>query len=71
MKFGVREITDVWFKARSEVKIGSQTFKKGQPIMHFDTCKTSSLESTVTTVYAQGGQGNPRLIGWDGEKLMA
>ena len=54
MKFGVREITDVWFKARSEVKIGSQTFKKGQPIMHFDTCKTSSLESTVTTVYAQG-----------------
>lgn len=70
MKFGVREITDVWFKARSEVKIGNQTFKKGQPIMHFDTCKTSSLESTVTTVYAQGGQGNPRLIGWDGEKVV-
>ena len=63
MKFGSREITDVWFKARSEVKIGNKVFKKGQPVIHFDTCKTSSLESAVTTVYAQGGRGNPRLIG--------
>lgn len=70
MKFGSREITDVYLKARSETKIGTKTFKKGQPIMHFDTCKTSSLESAVTTVYAQGGRGNPRLIGWDGEKTL-
>ena len=30
----------------------------------------SSLEGAATTVYAQGGQGNPRLIGWDGEKTL-
>ena len=32
MKFGVREICDVVFKAKDTVKIGKTTFKKGQPV---------------------------------------
>ena len=35
-----------------------------------DTAKTSSLEQATTTVYAQGGKGNNRLIAWEGEKTM-
>lgn len=69
-RFGIREICDVTFKPLTSVDIGNQHFDAGQPILRIDTAKTSSLESAVTTVYAQGGKGNPRLIGWDGEKTL-
>lgn len=70
MRFGVREICDVVFKPLAAVDIGNQHFDAMQPVLYLDTAKTSSLEGAATTVYAQGGQGNPRLIGWDGEKTI-
>lgn len=50
--------------------LGGQHFDAYQPILYFDTATTSTLEQAVTTVYAQGGKGYPRLIGWDGEKQV-
>ena len=70
MRFGVREICNVVFKAAAERTIGSKTFQKGEPVLYFDSLKTSSMEQAVTTVYAQGGRGNSRLIAWDGEKTL-
>ena len=70
MKFGVREICDVVFKAKSDVKIGKTIFRKGQPVLYIDTATTSTLEGASTTVYAQGGKGNTRLIAWEGEKTL-
>ena len=70
MKFGVREICDVTFKATDARTIGKTQFKKGQPVFMIDTAKTSTLEQATTTVYAQGGKGNSRLIAWEGEKTM-
>lgn len=70
MKFGVREICDVVFKAKSTVKIGNKLFKKGQPVLYIDTAKTSTTEGAATTVYATGGKGNTRLIAWEGEKTL-
>ena len=70
MKFGVREICDVVFKAKSDVKIGKTVFRKGQPVLYIDTATTSTLEGASTTVYAQGGRGNTRLIAWEGEKTL-
>ena len=70
MRFGVREICDVVFKPLTSVDIGNQHFDAGQPVLYLDTAKTSTLEGASTTVYAQGGKGNPRLIGWDGEKTI-
>lgn len=70
MKFGVREICDVVFKAKAETKIGTTTFKKGQPVLYIDSAKTSTIEGAATTVYAQGGKGNTRLIAWEGEKTL-
>jgi hypothetical protein len=71
MKFGVREITDVVFKATSaDQKLGSVTYGQYDPILFFDSAKTATLESTVATVYAQGGRGNPRLLAWDGDKVV-
>lgn len=70
MKFGVREICDVVFKAKSDVMIGSKTFKKGQPVLYIDSAKTSTIEGAAATVYANGGKGNARLIAWEGEKTL-
>ena len=70
MKFGVREICDVVFKAKSPVKIGTTNFQAGQPVLYIDTATTSTIEGAATTVYAQGGRGNSRLITWEGEKTL-
>lgn len=68
MKYGIREICDVVLRAKSAMKLGTKQFYKGEPVLYFDTLKTSSLEGSSTTVYAQGGRGNARLLAWDGEK---
>ena len=70
MKFGVREICNVVFRAKSNVKIGNKTFQTGQPVLYIDSAKTSTLEGAATTVYATGGRGNTRLIAWEGEKTL-
>lgn len=71
MKFGAREICDVVLKAVVDgQKVGDQVYKAGQPVMYFDSLKTSSMEQASTTVYAQGGKGNSRLISWDGDKTI-
>ena len=70
MLFGVREICNVVFKAKDTRKIGATEFHKGEPVIYFDSLKTSSFEQATTTVYAQGGRGNTRLIAWDGEKTL-
>lgn len=70
MKFGVREICDVVFKAKSATKIGSMPVVAGQPVLYIDSAKTSTLEGAATSVYAQGGRGNARLISWEGEKTL-
>lgn len=70
MKFGVRDIANVVFKAKATQTIGNSTFKRGQPVLYIDTATASSLEQATTTVYAQGGRGNSRLIAWEGEKQL-
>lgn len=70
MKFGVREICDVVLKAKSAMKVGNKIFYANEPVIYFDTLKTSSMEGTATTVYAQGGRGNARLVAWEGERTV-
>lgn len=70
MKFGSREICNVVFRTKAATRIGNQTFVKGQPVLYIDSAKTSTAEGAATTVYAQGGRGNTRLIAWEGEKTL-
>lgn len=70
MKFGVREICDVVLKAKANQKIGNKQFYKNEPVIYFDTLKTSSMEGAATTVYAQGGRGNTNLVAWEGERTV-
>jgi hypothetical protein len=68
MRFGVREIANVTFRPLAALDIGSQHFAKYQPCLYIDTATASNMEVATTTVYAQGGRGNARLIAWEGEK---
>ena len=68
MKFGVREVADITFKAKSNLTLGKETFEAGEPVIFFDSAKTSTMESSAATVYAQGGKGNARLLAWEGDK---
>ena len=70
MKFGVREICDVVFKAKAKQTLGNRTFYRDEPVIYFDSLKTSTLEGAATTVYAQGGRGNTRLVAWEGERTV-
>ena len=69
MKYGIREVCDVTFKAKNaNTKIGNKVFAKDEPVLYIETAKTSSLEGSADQVFARGGQGNPKLITWEGEK---
>ena len=70
MRFGVREICDVVLRAKARQQVGNKIFYKNEPVLYFDTLKTSSMEGASTTVYAQGGRGNARLIAWEGERTV-
>ena len=70
MKYGVREICDVVFKAKTNMMVGNKKFYKDEPVIYFDSLKTSTLEGAATTVYAQGGKGNPRLVAWEGDRTV-
>lgn len=70
MKFGVREICEVVLKAKAAMKVGNKIFYANEPVIYFDTLKTSSVEGQATTVYAQGGRGNARLVSWEGERTI-
>lgn len=70
MKFGSREVANVVFRAKNKMTLGSRTFYKDEPVLYFDTLKTSGLEGASTSVYATGGWGNPRLIAWEGDKTL-
>ena len=70
MKFGVREICDVVLRAKGTVKVGETTFSNDEPVIYFDSAKTSTVEGSATTVYATGGRGNNKLLAWEGEKAV-
>lgn len=58
-RYGIKEVADVTF-----YNIDSQG-RPTNPVLYLDSLKVSTVEQTAESVYAQGGKGNPRLIGWD------
>lgn len=70
MKYGVRDVVDVTLRAKGTMDLGSKRFYKNEPVLYFDSLTTSTLEGASTTVYAQGGKGNARLMAWEGERTV-
>ena len=64
VQYGIREVCDLAFYKIDEAG------GKGDMVFAIDSAKTSTLEGASTTVYAQGGKGNPRLVAWEGEKTL-
>jgi hypothetical protein len=64
MKYGIREVCDMDF-----YKYGA-TGPSEEISFTIDSAKTSTLEGASTTVYAQGGRGNSRLMAWEGERTI-
>ena len=53
-RYGVREICNVTFRDTAHMELGGKRFFKGEPVLFFNSLKTSSLEGAATTVYATG-----------------
>ena len=70
MKFGVREICDVVLKAKANQKVGNKIFYKNEPVIYFDTLKTSTLSQSSEVVDARGGKGNVKILSWDTNKEL-
>lgn len=58
MRYGSREIMNVVLK----------DIKTGEPVVYLESLTSSSIELVGSTVYARGGKGHPKLIGWDAER---
>lgn len=71
MKWTIREAIDVYFKAKSVFKLGARTIRAGEPVLIFDTVKTSTLEVGADISYVTGGRGNARLLAFEGDKTLA
>ena len=59
-RYGIKEVADVTF-----YEIDKNTGGPAAPVLYLDTLKVSTIEQTAESVYAQGGKGNAKLIGWD------
>ncbi len=70
MKFAIREAVDVFFKAKATLKLGARTIRAGEPVLIFDSVKTSSLEGSAAITYVTGGRGNARLLSYEGDKAL-
>lgn len=70
MKWAIREAIDVYFKAKSVFKLGARTLRAGEPVLIFDTVKTSTLEVAAEMSYVTGGRGNSRILSFEGDKTL-
>lgn len=56
------------FAIRDAGKATFYSLQSGKAIVTLDTLKTSGVETTGETVYAQGGYGNARLVGFSSNR---
>jgi len=59
-RYGIKEVANLTFYS-----IDANTGRPRTPVLYIDTAKVTTVESTAETTYAQGGQGNGRLLAWD------
>jgi len=70
MKWAIREAVDVYFKAKTQYKLGSKTFRAGEPMLIFDSVQTATYEIASEVSYVTGGRGNARLLSFEGDKTL-
>lgn len=53
---------------RNVAKCSMYSATTGKMIAYLENLKTSGLQTSSTTVYARGGDGNPKLVGFSSDK---
>ncbi|MFC0903869.1 hypothetical protein ACFHWD_04085 [Clostridium sp. MT-14] len=56
------------FGSREVLNMVAKDILTKKPKVYFDYLKATQLTNKTSTVYARGGQGNPQLIGWTGNR---
>lgn len=56
------------FGSREVMNFVAKDIITRKPIVYFEYLKATQLTNKTATVYARGGWGNPRLIGWTGDR---
>lgn len=56
------------YGSRNNLNLQMFDFATNKPMMYFDYATTTTNEWTGETVYARGGDGNPKRISWNGDK---
>lgn len=56
------------FGSRDVLDLVAKDIITKKPIIYFDYLKATQLTNKTSSVYARGGHGNPRLIGWTGDR---
>lgn len=64
-RWAVREAANVTF-FRLDTKTG--VYEKGDPVVTLNTLKMTDVETSGETVYAQGGRGNAKLVGFSSNR---
>lgn len=59
-RFGIKEVCDVTF-----YDLGTNL-----PSLYLDTLKISDVDNKVSTSFAQGGRGNPRVLAWNFDRQV-
>lgn len=68
-QYGIREVADVTLYSIHKKQDGSGDVYY-VPALYLDTLKVSTAEQAGESVWAQGGQGNARLVNWDYNKTL-
>lgn len=65
-RWAVREAADVTFYRLDDAADAS--YAKGDPVVTLNTLKMTDVETTGETVYARGGRGNAKLVGFSSNR---
>ena len=61
MRFGIREICDVVLRAKSYQTLGNRKFYKNEPVLYFDTLRTSTLKKKKTPLKEYSKRAKEKL----------
>lgn len=69
--FGVKELYEVFLRAKVPMTFGSRRLEEGEPVLYFENVTMSTLSEKNSPIMARGGWSNlPRVIWEDRSEVM-
>lgn len=67
-RWAVREAANVTFYRLADDTAAVPKYSKGDPVVTLNTLKMTDVETSGETVYARGGRGNAKLVGFSSNR---